>query len=460
MYIIKNGLIVSSTNTFEADIKINNEKIVEIGENLIDENAEIINAEGKYVFPGGIDAHTHFAFPFGGTVSSDNFENGTKAAACGGITTVIDFAIQSKAQSLADTIKKRKLEADNNVYIDYSLHIAITDFNDDITGEIINVIKEGYPSFKLFMTYDFAVDDFTLFSMLKKVSENGGLISVHAENSNLVKMNTKKFIENGLASPMYHEASRPDYVESEAISRASIWAEETNSPIYIVHLSSAKGLKKIQEARQRGVNVIAETCPQYLILSKEKYHEENFGGAKYVISPPLRGKESNEALWQGLDNNEIEIVASDHCPFTLKDKQLGIDRFDKIPNGIPGTETLMIILYSEGVLKNKITLNKMVEVLASNPAKIFGLNNKGLIEVGKDADIVIFDPSRKKILSNKTLNSKNDYSPFEGIEITGVPALTMSRGKVIYKDQMFIGQKGWGKFQERKILSNKVLNLK
>lgn len=451
MHLIKNGTIVTPLSQYKADVLIKDGCIQSIGENLCCDYALIIDASDKYVLPGGIDVHTHMALPFGGTVSSDDFEYGTKAAAFGGITTIVDFAIQAKGQSLTETISKRRAEADNKVCIDYGLHLAITDLTPSVMEEIVTTIDYGCPTFKLFMTYSFAVDDFTLFHALKKAQENGGMISVHAENLNMITRNTKMLLDKGCTAPIYHAESRPDYVEAEAISRATMWAEETGASLYVVHLSSAKGLDKIRESRSRGGKILCETCPQYLILSKDNYLEENFGGAKYVMSPPLREKHNNEILWNGLNSGDIQIIGSDHCPFTLADKNMGIGSFDKIPNGAPGVETSMMLLYSEGVLKNRISINKMVEVLSFNPAKIFGLNTKGAIEVGKDADIVIFDPQAKKTLSHKTLHTQNDYSPYEGMDITGIPLVTMSRGKVVCNNGKFTGDTTWGKFISRKL---------
>jgi len=452
MYIIKNGLIVTPNSTFKADVLVKDGVIQAIGEDLSCDGAEIIDAAGKYVLPGGIDVHTHMALPFGGTISADDFGDGTKSAAFGGITTIVDFAIQPKGQTLKQTIVNRRAEADDKVCIDYGIHVAITDLTDEIMEEMVDVIKDGCPTFKLFMTYPgLAVDDYTLFNALKKATENGGMIGVHAENLNLITRYTEKLLAAGCTEPLYHEVSRPDYVEAEAVSRAIMWAEETGSKLYVVHLSTEKGLNRIKESRAKGYSIMCETCPQYLLLTKESYKEENFGGAKYVMSPPLRSEIDNEALWKGLASGNVQIVGSDHCPFTMEQKKLGKDSFAKIPNGAPGTETIMMLLHSEGVLKGKITLNKMVEVISYNPAKIFGLGAKGAIEVGKDADIVIFDPDAKKKLSASTLHSMSDYTPFDGIEITGVPIITMSRGKIVCDNGKFTGEKGWGKFIKRKI---------
>lgn len=451
MYIFKNANIVDIDKTYRADVLVQNGKVSKIQENIIESDAEIIDVAGKYLLPGCIDVHTHMELPSAGTISSDDFESGTIAAAFGGVTTIVDFASQEEGLSLTDAINKRKAEADGKVVIDYGLTLAITEYSQKVFEEIPEVIKMGCPTFKLFMTYDFSVDDYTLFNVMKRVDECGGMVNVHAENKSLITGNVKRLLSEGKTEPKYHEVSRPDYVEAEAVCRASILAEEANSKLYVVHLSSGKGLGMIRDSRKRGGKVLAETCLQYLVLSKEKYSEAGFGGSKYVMSPPLRAKKDNEELWYGLANGDIQVIGSDHCPFTLGDKKLGLHRFDKIPNGAPGVETSLMLLYSEGVLKNRITLNKLVEVFAYNPAKIFGLKNKGSIEVGKDADIVVFDPNVKRTVSYKNLHTKNDYSPYEGVEVVGVPVLTMSRGEIICEGDKLIGKAGRGKFIKREI---------
>ena len=452
MHLIKNGTVVTPVSMFKADVLVKDGIIQAIGKDLCADGVEIIDAEGKYVLPGAIDVHTHMALPFGGTIAVDDFAEGTKSAAFGGITTIIDFAIQPKGQSLAETVAKRREEADSKVYIDYGLHVAITDLTDAIMEEMIDIIKDGIPTFKLFMTYPgLAVDDYTLFHALKKASENGGMIGVHAENMNLIVKNTEALLARGYTEPYYHAVSRPEYVESEAIGRAIMWAAETGSKLYVVHLSTEKGLNLIKDARSRGEKVLCETCPQYLLLTEESYKEPGFAGAKYVMSPPLRHTSDNEALWEGLSSGDVQWVGSDHCPFTMEQKGLGKDSFAKIPNGAPGVETSLMLLYSEGVRKGRITLNKLVEVLCYNPSKLFGLSSKGAVEVGKDADIVLLDPDKKMTLSVSTLHSLSDYTPFDGLEVTGVPVMTMSKGKIICDNGVFKGENGWGKYLKRKL---------
>jgi len=452
-YLVQNGVVVTPVNRFKADILVGDGIIQAIGAKLPESpDAQRIDASGKYVLPGAVDVHTHMALPFGGTVSSDDFADGTAAAAFGGVTTIIDFAIQAKGEKLADTVSKRRALADGMVYIDYGLHVSITDFTPAAMEEMVDIIKAGCPTFKLFMVYpDWAADDYTLLNAIKRASRNNGMIGVHAENLNLVTRNVAELLAAGKTEPKYHEVSRPDYVEAEAVARAIMWAEVGEGKLYVVHLSTARGLDKIRQAQRQGYPIMCETCPQYLVLTKDKYNEPDFGGAKYVMSPPLRSDADRDALWKGLASGEISNVGSDHCPFSMDQKKLGIAGFDKIPNGAPGVETTLMLLHSEGVLKGRITLEKMVEVTSQNPARIFGLRQKGAIEVGKDADLVVFDPKLKRRLGYQTLHTKNDYSPYEGLEVTGVPVLTMSRGVVVCDNGKLIGSKGAGRFVERKL---------
>jgi len=448
--IVKNGTLVTAGQIFKADVGVKNGKIAVIGEDLNYEGAKVVDADGKLVMPGMIDVHVHMALPFGGTVSADDFFDGTVAGACGGVTAIIDFAIQAKGETLSETLKKRRAEADDKVVIDYGLHLAITDFRPDILEEIPDMVDGGIPTFKLFMVYDFAVDDGTLFATLAKVGEKGGMVGVHAENLSLLNYLVNKLLNEGKTDPVYHAKSRPDYCEEEAVQRAILWAEQTGSPLYIFHLSSQKGLARIVDSQYKGFPIYCETCPQYLLLDEERYLEPDFGGAKYVMSPPLRKKSDQEALWKGLASGSIKVVGSDHCPFTMEQKKLGLGDFTKIPNGAPGVETSLVLLYSEGVAKGRISLNRLVEVTSANPSKLFGLYpQKGHLGVGADADIVIFDPDKKTKLSAKNLHMKADYTPYEGWEVTGYPIATISRGEVIVENGSFTGKAGRGRFIAR-----------
>lgn len=449
--VIKNGTVVTASDCYKADLGIVNGKIEVMGSELEKYADKVIDAEGKYVFPGGIDPHTHMDMPFGGTFSSDNFNTGTKAAACGGTTTIVDFAVQPKGKRLKDTAKIWREKSDNKACIDYGIHIVITDMNEDIMNEIPEIIKSGYSSFKLFMTYDgMMVDDDTLMKTLTKVSSNGGLTCVHAENYYVIKYYTKKLLDEGKTEPKYHAISRPDLCEGEAAGRAIKLAELCNTPLYIVHNSCEASASEIARARKKGYPIMGETCPQYLLLSYDNYEEPDFNGSKYVMSPPLRDKKNWPYLWEALKNNTLQAVSTDHCPFFMEQKRMGINDFTKIPNGAPGVELRMPLMYTYGVLERKLTLQKFVEVTSTNVAKIFGMYpQKGTIAIGSDADLVIFDPNKEVTVTQSMLNENVDYTPFEGFKLKGYPEITLSRGEVIAKDGKYLGAEGRGKFIKR-----------
>ncbi|MDA3787947.1 MAG: dihydropyrimidinase [Desulfobacula sp.] len=454
--LIKNGLVVTSTGSYTADVYVEDGKIKTIGAGLDIAAQTIIDAKGKYVLPGAIDPHTHLSMPFMGTSAQDDFETGTIAAACGGVTCVVDFDLQQKGESIFQAVERKKSWAKDKVAVDYSLHPAIMDPRPEVIDEIKKAIQEyGTPSFKIFMVYDFRVDDATMIRLLKETKKYGGLVQVHAENVHIIDHLNQEFEKAGTLTPYYHAKSRPNIAEEEAVSRAAKMVEMTDSRIYIGHLSSKEGLARVKEARDKGINVFAETCPQYLLLDEELYKESGFNGAKYVMSPPLRTKESNQALWDGINQGDVQVVATDHCPFDFNGKKdmNGTDDYRKIPNGAPGIETLLMLMHSEGVVKGKITLEKMVDVLSTATAKMFGLADKGEIQVGKDADIVIFDPQQKFTITQKKLHMNVDYTPYEGIQITGMPVQDYARGKKVseWKDDHveFVGEKGYGRFVKR-----------
>ena len=454
--LIKNGLVVTSTGSYTADVYVEAGKIKTIGIDLDNAAQTIIDARGKYVLPGAIDPHTHLAMPFMGTFAQDDYETGTIAAACGGVTCVVDFDLQQKGESIFQAIERKKSWAKDKVVVDYSLHPAIMDPRPEVIDEIKKAIQEyGTPSFKIFMVYDFRVDDATMIHLLQETKKYGGLVQVHAENVHIIDHLNQEFEKAGTLTPYYHAKSRPNIAEEEAVSRAAKMVEMTGSRIYIVHLSSKEGLARVKEARDRGINVFAETCPQYLLLDEERYKEEGFNGAKYVMSPPLRTKESNKALWDGINQGDVQVVATDHCPFDFNGKKdmNGTDDYRKIPNGAPGIETLLMLMHSEGVVKGRISLEKMVDVLSTATAKMFGLADKGEIQVGKDADIVIFDPQQKFTITQKKLHMNVDYTPYEGMQITGMPVQVYARGKKVseWKDDHveFVGEKGYGRFVKR-----------
>lgn len=447
--IIKNGTIATSSNVFIGDIYIEDEKIKEIGLNLDKKDAEVINAEGKYVIPGGIDAHTHFNLHAGSFTASDDFYTGTKAAAFGGTTTIIDhMGFGPKGCSLKHQVGVYHGYADNMAVIDYSFHGVFQWVNDDILAEIEDMMKLGISSLKIYLTYDFRLKDDEVYRVFKKMKELNGLPAVHSENHEIITYLRDYYSKSGLRSPIYHAKSRPAECEAEAISRMINIASLADSPLYIVHLSTKKGLKYIKMAKEEGQKVYAETCPQYLVLDESKYLNE---GTKYIMSPPLRKEEDNEALWLGLKDGTISTVATDHCPFFYEsEKKPAENDFTKCPNGAPGVEERIPIMFSEGVMKGRISLNKFVEVISTNPAKLFGIYpKKGEIEIGSDGDLVIIDPNKEITLSKKNLHENVDYTPYEGFKIKGYPVITISRGKVIVKDNEFYGIKGYGKFLKR-----------
>ena len=454
--LFKGGTIVNVSGRYTADVLTQGDKIKAIGTDLDNPADEVVDAKGMYILPGAIDPHTHLSMPFMGTFAQDDYETGTIAAACGGVTTVVDFDLQQKGESLLEALERKKALAEGKAVVDYSLHPAVMDPRPEIIDEVKKACREyGTPSFKIFMVYDFRVDDATMIKLLEETKKHGGLVQVHAENVYIIQHLNEVLEKEGKLEPYYHAVSRPNIAEEEAIARAAKMVELTGSRIYIVHLSSKEGLWKVKEARDRGIHVYAETCPQYLLLDDERYKEPDWNGAKYVMSPPLRTKESNHALWEGLRGDDLQVVATDHCPFDFKGKKdmFGKDDYKKIPNGAPGIETLLMLIHSEGVVKGRISLERMVDVLSTGTARMFGLTDKGEISVGKDADIVVFDPNQKFAITQSKLHMNVDYTPYEGMEITGMPVAVYSRGKKVTQwngEQMeFVGEKGRGKFIKR-----------
>jgi dihydropyrimidinase len=452
--IIANGTVVTATDTYAADVAITNGKIIAIGRDLPRENTtRVIEAGGKLVIPGGIDVHTHLDMPFGGTTSADDFETGTRAAAFGGTTTLIDFAIQYKGQQLRQAFDTWMEKASKKAACDYAFHCIVTDIANGQLQEMNALVQEGVTSFKMFMAYPgvFMLDDASIFRALQATAQNGGLICMHAENGSAIDVIVQQALAEGKTAPKYHALTRPTTAEAEAVSRAIALAEIAGAPIYIVHLSCNEALEKVREARDRGLPVYAETCPQYLYLSIENFDVPDFEGAKYVFTPPLREKWHQEKLWNGLKRDHLQVVATDHCPFCFKEqKELGRDDFTKIPNGGPGVEHRMSLIYSGGVAKGRFSANRFVELVSTTPAKLFGLYpRKGTIAVGSDADIVIFNPTRKHTISAQTHHMRVDYSMFEGIEVTGVSETVLSKGRVVIDDDKFLGRAGQGEFLRR-----------
>ncbi len=451
--LIKNGTVVTATDMYRGDVFIDGEKIAAIGTDLPMRADRTIDAAGRLVLPGGIDAHTHLDMPFGGTTSADDFESGTIAAAFGGTTSIVDFAIQYRGQTLHDAWDAWMKKAERKAAIDYGFHMIISELTDQVETEMDSLVREGIPSFKLFMAYPgvFMLDDASIFRALLRTGKNGGTICMHAENGGVIDVLVKKALAEGQTAPKYHALTRPARAEGEATHRAIALAEIADVPIYIVHLSAAEALEMVTEARDRGLPAFAETCPQYLFLSYENYEEPGFEGAKYVMSPPLRPKETQDRLWRGLAFNDLQAISTDHCPFCMKEqKTLGRDDFSKIPNGAPGIETRMSLVFDGGVRTGRISINRFVELTSTSPAKIFGLfPRKGTIAPGSDADIVIFNPERTMTLGVKTTHMKVDYNPYEGRSITGVTETVLSRGRVIIEDGRFVGRVGGGSFIRR-----------
>ena len=452
--IIANGTIVTATDTYQGDVGIEGGVIRAIAQNLPkDKGKKIIDAKGKLVIPGGIDVHTHLDMPFGGTTSADDFETGSRAALFGGTTTLIDFAIQYKGQSLREAWDTWMKKAESKAIGDYGFHCIITDLPDAKLDEMNALVREGITSFKLFMAYPgvFMLDDATIFKAMRTTAKNGAMICMHAENGGVIDVIVKQALAEGKTAPKYHALTRPTTAEAEAVSRAVALSEMAGAPLYIVHLSCNDALEKVREARDRGLPVYAETCPQYLYLSLENMDEPGFEGAKYVFTPPLREKWHQEKLWQGLKHDHLQVVSTDHCPFCFKEqKELGKDDFTKIPNGGPGIEHRMSLVYSGGVAAGRFNVNRFVETVSTTPAKIFGLYpRKGTIAVGSDADIVVFDPNRKHTISAKTHHMRVDYSMFEGITVTGMPDVVLSRGRILVEGDQFHGKPGTGNFLKR-----------
>jgi dihydropyrimidinase len=454
--LIQNGQIVTAVDSYTADILVDGSMVALIGrdlEKIAGTLDKTIDATNKLVIPGGIDPHTHMDLPFGGTSSSDDFETGTRAAAVGGTTTIIDFAVQYRGQSLNEALDVWFAKAQGKVTIDYGFHMIVTDMPDSRLPELKGLIDQGVSSFKLFMAYPgvFLVDDGTIFKAMTAAGEAGGLICMHAENGVVIDVLVKRALAEGKTAPKYHALTRPTRAEAEGVHRAIAIAEMAHSPVYIVHLSCYDALKEVQAARDLGLPAFAETCPQYLFLDYSYYEQDGFEGAKYVMTPPLRDKSNQEHLWKGLRGNDLQVISTDHCPFCFKEqRELGRDDFSKIPNGGPGVEHRMSLIYDGGVVQKQINLNRFVELTSTAAAKIFGLfPKKGTIAVGSDADIVIFDPNRGQTISAKTHHMRVDYSAYEGRKVQGVVETVLSRGNVIVENGVFKGKAGDGQFLRR-----------
>jgi dihydropyrimidinase len=453
--LIRNGTVVNAGGTLAADVLVEDEKIIAVAAHGVFESADtVIEADEKYVLPGGIDAHTHMEMPFGGTFSADTFFTGTRAAAWGGTTTIIDFAVQVKGTSLLSTLDKWHEKADGHCAVDYGFHMIVSDVNDQSLKEMESCIDAGVNSFKMFMAYPgvFYATDGEILRAMQKASDTGATIMMHAENGIAIDELVAQALASGRTEPVQHGLTRPPELEGEATSRAIQLARVTGAPLYIVHLSASQALAAVAAARDDGQNVFAETCPQYLYLSIEDLARPDFEGSKYVASPPLRPKEHQADLWRGLRTNDLSVVSTDHCPFCFKDqKEMGRGDFSKIPNGIPGVEHRMDLLH-QGVVAGEISLQRWVEVASATPARMFGLYpRKGVIAAGADADIVVYDPVLEHTLGVDTHHMAVDYSAYEGMSITGGVSTVLSRGSVVIADGEFHGREGHGRFLSREL---------
>jgi dihydropyrimidinase len=457
--LIQNGTIVTATDRYEADLLVDGETISQIGSKLDVRADRTIDARGRYVIPGGIDVHTHLDMPFGGTSSVDDFRTGTIAAAHGGTTTIVDFAIQERGRSLREAWETWMGKAEGKAAIDYGFHMILRESTPALREEMGAMVREGVTSFKLFMAYPgvFYMDDASIFRTMQRSGEIGATICMHAENGPVIDVLVEQALRKGHTAPKYHALTRPARLEAEATHRAICLAEIADVPVYIVHLSAAEALTEVARARQRGVQAYAETCPQYLFLSYEDYVRENLEGAKFVMSPPLRDEVKQDDLWRGLRLGDLQAISTDHCPFCFNEtprspgKQLGRDDFSKIPNGAPGIEHRLSLTHDGGVLGGRISLNRWVELTSTAPAKMFGLfPKKGTIAPGSDADIVVFDPNAEHVISAETHHMNVDYSSYAGRRVKGPPALVLARGAVIIDTGDYTGGAGRGRYLERK----------
>ncbi len=458
--LIKDGTVVTASDTFASDVWIEGGKIVALtdpsqraaltGSGQPDRT---VDAKGKYVFPGGIDCHTHMDLPFGGTTASDDFDTGTVAAAHGGTTTIVDFAIQSKGSSMRAGLDAWHAKAEGKAAIDYGFHMIMTEANPGTLEEMGGLVREGITSFKMFMAYPgvFLVDDQQIFRAMLRAGELGALITMHAEIGLPIDVLVQRALSEGHTAPVYHALTRPEVAEATGTERAIALAEMAKVPVYMVHLSAQRALERVMEARDRGLPAYAETCPQYLFCSEDDLRGEPgnpWKGAGYVCTPPLRPAHHHAHLWRGLRNYDLQVVATDHCPFCMKDqKELGRNDFSKIPNGMPGVETRLYLLW-EGVRDGRISMNRFVEITSTAPAKIFGMyGKKGTMAVGADADVVVWDPNQEKVLGKDTLHMRVDYSPFEGRKVIGAPSAVFSRGELVVEHDQWVAKQKQGRGQ-------------
>lgn len=440
--LIKNGIVVCENEVKKADVLIEGEKIKKVEENISCDDAKIIDATGKYIFPGFVDGHTHLALKVANTVTADDFSTGTKAAIAGGTTCIVDFATQYLGESLHKALENWHKKAEKNSSCDYAFHLAITDWNEEVSRELEQIVKEGVTSFKLYMTYDTKVDDATMYEILSRLKELGAVAGIHCENDGIIRARIKKEKAEGHLSPDAHPACRPKEAEMEAIYRLLSIAKLVDTPVIIVHLSTVEGYEIIREARKQGQKVYIESCPQYFLLDESYYHLTPEESRKYICSPPLRKASNHDIFWRALKHGEIQTIATDHCSFTTEQKAAGKDDFTQIPNGMPGLETRPALMYTYGVDEGRISLEKLCETLATNPAKLYGLYpQKGVIAEGSDADIVIWNPDKRGILESEKMNTNTDYCPYEGWKVSGEPEKVFLRGKLVARGGEIVEEK-------------------
>ncbi len=451
--LIRHGRVVNAGGTSVADVLVEGETIAAVESSLALEADRVIDASGKLILPGGIDAHTHLDMPLDADVrSADDFESGTIAAAIGGTTTIIDYATQFTGETLRHALETWLRKAEGRAVVDYGFHMIVSDFSDGVEAEMDALVRDGVPSFKLFTAYPgrLMLDDGRIFRAMLRTAENGGLVCLHAENGHVIDVLVRRALAEGRTAPRVHAETRPAGAEAEAVHRGIALAELAGAAVYIVHVSSAEALAEVVRGRARGARVVAETCPQYLCLSDERYDVPGLEGAKYVMSPPLRPKAGQERLWSGLATGGIQTVATDHCPFTLAEKARGAGDFSKIPNGAPGIETRMSLVFDDGVRAGRLSLERFVDVTSTAPAKVFGLYpRKGVIAPGSDADLVVWNAEKTTTISAATHHMKVDYNPYEGRQVTGIAEVVLSRGQVIVERGRFVGRAGAGRFLKR-----------
>ncbi|MDD3260771.1 MAG: dihydropyrimidinase [Oscillospiraceae bacterium] len=447
--LIQNGKIVTPSSVFTADLAVKDQKIAAIGKDL-GPAEKTVDAAGKYVLPGAIDAHTHLAMPFGGTVSSDGYGAGTRAAACGGTTTVFDYAPQIKGHGIVESVEARRKMAENEACVDYAFHCYVTDMlGGKLLEEWPDIIHYGVTSIKCCTVYKkehMMVTDGEIVQILQRGKETGMLTNVHCENPDVIDLNTERFLKEGKTSAWYHYLSRPEFVEAEADKRVIHWAKSLNAPVYIVHLANKEGMDEVTKAKDEGYPIYAETCPQYLHFTCEVYKRPD--GRNFTCSPPMKGQASQDVLWAGIQRGDIDTIATDHCPFQSYEKDWGKDDFTKVPNGCAGIENMYPYMLA-AANSGRITFEKAVELCCANPAHIFGCPRKGLLEVGRDADIVVYDPEKDFTITQKAMHSDSDHTIWEGLKLHGYPVQTYSRGKLVYNNGEFVGQYGWGKYIHR-----------